>query len=64
MGAIEITPVREDNIKVRKKVIYRDMSGNWIAVSELSNREKQAFESYKIDFIDKGVKPLPTKKYS
>lgn len=63
MGAIVVEPIREDSIKVRRKVVFKDMNENWIEVSELSSREKAAFSAYKAEFIDKGVSPLPTKEY-
>lgn len=64
MSNITVKPITETSISVRKKVVYLDMNGNWVAVSELSHKELRAFDTYKTEILDKGVKPLPEITYS
>lgn len=43
--AVSIKKVTEDNYIVGKKHVIRDMNGNWIAATELSPAEIEAFQN-------------------
>lgn len=63
MSSIIIKSITDTSIMVRKKVVYQDTDGQWIAVSELSSKESIAFEKYKAAYLDKGKTPYPLKEY-
>ncbi len=44
--AIVITKISEDRIRVRNKIVYKDMNGNWVAVTELTRSEATAFQEH------------------
>lgn len=44
--AIEIKTISEERIRVNNKIVYRDKDGHWVSVSELTTREKEAFDNY------------------
>ncbi|CAA0254907.1 hypothetical protein [Tenacibaculum maritimum] len=64
MSKVVIKPITEESLRVRKKVVYKDMQGNWIAVSELSLSEEKAFKNYKEAVLDRNVTPLPVATYN
>lgn len=48
MIGIEIRPIEEgQSYRVRNKVVYKDMNGNWVSVTELTPHELKAFDNYK-----------------
>jgi len=49
---IIIKALSESSVKVRNKVVYKNMENNWIACSELSEKETEAFLNYKDAVID------------
>lgn len=67
MDGIEIKPIEKgESYRVRNKVVYKDMNGNWIAVSELTPTEQRAFNNYLQAVINnQKVKkhPIATYKY-
>ena len=44
--AIKITTINEDRIRVRNKIVYRDMNNNWVAVTELTTGETAALNNH------------------
>jgi len=46
MAKIIVKQTSDEALLVGRKVVYRDASGNWIAVSELTNKEKEALEQF------------------
>lgn len=44
--AIKIKPISKESILVNKKVVYLDRNGNWLAVSQLTPEEENAFKNY------------------
>jgi len=53
MSKIHIKRTSDEAILVNKKVVYRDMNGNWIAVTQLTPSEYEAFQKYKVGILDK-----------
>lgn len=50
--------------RVRNKVVYKDLNGNWISVSELTPNERKAFLNYEEAIINnQEVKKHPTVTY-
>ena len=46
MSAIEVKQVGHESLQVGKKILFKDLNGNWIATTELTNREKEALNNY------------------
>ena len=44
--AIVITTISEERIRVRNKIVYKDMNGNWVSVSELTASETVALQEH------------------
>lgn len=49
--AVEISQITPDSVKVNNKVVYKDRHGNWVAVSELSTAEHNAFKTYHESYL-------------
>lgn len=46
MAEITIKQHTDTSLQVGKKVVYKDLNGNWIAVSELTSKETEALNKY------------------
>ncbi len=51
MNKILVEAITDTSIRVGKKVVYLDCNDNWVAVSELTTLEKEAFNDYIIEII-------------
>lgn len=63
MSKITIKPVTSTSVLVRSKVVYRDTADNWIAVSELTPSEAEAFARYLREYIDTN-KPMTEQTFN
>ena len=46
MKQIAIKSLSDTSLRVGNKVVYRDQHGNWIARTELTAREAEAFNAH------------------
>lgn len=46
MAQIQIKQHTDTTIQVGKKIVYKDQNGNWISVSELTQKETEALNDY------------------
>lgn len=64
MSTVTIKPITDSSIRVRNKVMRKDMDNSWIETSELSPSESKAFTNYKEAVLDRNITPLPVITYT
>lgn len=66
MLAIEIRPIEpNESYRVRNKVVFKNMDGNWESVTELTPCEQKAFNNYIEAVIEnEDVKRHPVTTYN
>lgn len=66
MLAIEIRPIEpNESYRVRHKVVFKNMDGNWESVTELTPSEQKAFSNYIEAVIDnEDIKKHPVATYN
>ena len=53
---VVVKALSDTSVKVNGKVVYKDQESNWVACSELSSTEHEAFTLYESEVIaDSGI---------